>query len=228
MIPPAMRAEPAAPRCMSTPPFLSAVRGPRRPWLGGLLALLAALILARPAAATTVDPVDFDALVRQSDAAALVEVVAVRSAWVGVNETRRIATFVRVRPLEVLKGELPAETELDFTGGTVGADTLRITGVPQFAVGQREVLFIQGNGRMVCPLVGFWHGRVAVRKSAADGAERVFLHDGRPVTDVAALGRSSDRENVSADVAPGAGLGVGEFLDAVRARVAAQAKEAGR
>ncbi len=213
---------------MSSPSSPSAARGLCRPWLGGLLALVAALLLVRPAAATTVEAVDFDALVRQSDLTALVEVVAVRSAWVGANETRRIATFVRVRPVEVLKGELPGETELDFTGGTVGADTLRVTGVPQFAVGQREVLFIQGNGRMVCPLVGFWHGRVAVRKSTADGTDRMFLHDGRPLKDVSLLGRSSDRENVAAGVAAGGGMGVREFLDAVRARAAAQEKEAGR
>ena len=213
---------------MYPPSSLSTLRGPSRPWLGGLLALLVAVLLARPATATTVDAVDFDALVRQSDTAALVEIVAVRSAWVGVNETRRIATFVRVRPIEVLKGELPAETELDFTGGTVGADTLRVTGVPQFTVGRREVLFIQGNGRMVCPLVGFWHGRVAVRKSAADGTDQVFLHDGRPLTDVSQLGRSSDRENVATEVAAGGGMGLREFLDAVRARVASQAKEEGR
>lgn len=211
---------------MSSHPSRSFLRG-LRPWLGGLIALLVAALLARPAAATTVDPVDLDALVRQSDAAALVEVVAVRSAWVGVNETRRIATFVRVRPVEVLKGEMPAETELDFTGGTVGADTLRVSGMPQFAVGQREVLFIQGNGRMVCPLVGFWHGRVAVRKTPADATERVYLNDGRPLTDVSLVGRSSDRENVAANVA-GGGMEVREFLNAVRARAAAQAKEAGQ
>lgn len=93
-------------------------------------------------------------------------------------------TFVTFKIERVFKGstDTPDSITLRFVGGSVRTGFLRlkerslfVPGVPQFAVGDREILFVRGNGRHVSPLVGWQQGRFRVVQ------EEVFTDGGREV-----------------------------------------------
>jgi hypothetical protein len=67
-------------------------------------------------------------------------------------------------------------------GGTSGARTLKIPGMPTFNVGDREIVFIAGNGQSFCPLVRIGHGRYHVRTDAATGREYITRDNHAPLT----------------------------------------------
>ncbi len=153
------------------------------------------LFAASPARATSLEPVDFSRLVKDADTIVIADVVATRSERVATATGTRIATFVTLQVRDTLKGAPRAELTLDLTGGTVDGQTLRIIGVPDFSVGQREFLFIKDNGSVVCPLVGFYHGRLRVEIDPSTGIEAVFRHDRRAVKSVSEVGRGGEKES---------------------------------
>ncbi len=141
------------------------------------------------APALTVVPRDFDQLVARADTVFRGQVTTKNSLWIGAGEMRHIATQVTFRVAETYKGEVKVEQTLEFAGGTVGDATVQIPGVPQFEVGEDAVLFVVGNGKQFCPLVGIHQGRFHVRKDATTNTERIFTEEGYPVVDPAELGQ---------------------------------------
>ncbi len=77
------------------------------------------------------------------------------------------------------------EVTLRFLGGVSedGATTLQASGIPEFAVGDQDLLFVaDGNGRERCPLVDCESGRLRVvgdHLAAPTGHLLVTLEDGR-------------------------------------------------
>ena len=105
--------------------------------------------------------------------------------------------FVTWRVEDPVKGGVAGETvTLRFLGGTVGDTTLEVDELPEFVVGERDLLFVgPDNGRAHCPLVDCGSGRLPVvdgQITAPTGHRLVELPDGRirfgaplelPVTD---------------------------------------------
>lgn len=187
-------------------------------------ATLALLTLSLPAGATTLEETNFSKQVAGAEKVFLADVLATRCDWAGEGANRRIATYVRVRVIESVKGDALGEFELDFTGGTVGDETLRISGMPQPKPGTREIFFVTGNGTHLCPLVGFWHGRLKIWRGDNASPDRVCRHDGRPLMQLTEIGRSSEKERPAPTVerSVDAGMTVPEFLAAVRTENAKQ------
>jgi hypothetical protein len=94
------------------------------------------------------------------------------------------ATLVTFSDLTVLKGDVGSTLTLRFYGGAADDVVVQVPDMPQFALGERAVLFVAGNGRDICPLVGVWQGRFRVRFDATRNTEVVDSSDGRPVTGV--------------------------------------------
>lgn len=94
------------------------------------------------------------------------------------------ATFVTFSDLTVLKGDVGDTLTLRLYGGGAAGVVSYIPDLPTFTVGERAVVFVAGNGRDVCPLVGVWQGRFRVRFDAALGTDVVETNDGRSVTGV--------------------------------------------
>lgn len=170
------------------PPVARATR-PRLPFLALILALT--LSLVPPALhATSVVPPNFSELVNGADAIYRGTVTAV--------EARRLArpdgagtmikTFVTVAIDRALKGPAKNEVTLEFLGGTVGDESLIVSGMPKFAVGDREFVFVQKNGLQFCPLVAVMHGRYRVLRDAAAAKEFVARDNGTPLTDTSEIG----------------------------------------
>jgi hypothetical protein len=182
------------------------------------LALAGLLGLSRSAAPTSVVAPTFDELVARAESVFVARVVALRSAWVDSRAGRAIVTDVTFAIERTVKGPVYAERSLEFLGGTVGDDTLRVSGMPEFHVGDRDVLFVSDTGRPVSPLVGFMYGRFRVLRDPRTGTEVIRTHDGRPLGSVDDVGN----RNAPATVAPLRTLSLDDFLGAVGARIRAQ------
>ncbi len=89
-----------------------------------------------------------------------------------------------------IKGDAVPERVLRFLGGSVGSQTLRVPGVPQFAIGDRAVLFVSDQPQAISPLVGVMHGRFPVHRGP-DGYDYVTFHDGRALSATSQVGAAA-------------------------------------
>ena len=142
-----------------------------------------------PVRAITVVARDFDQLVTRADTVFKGTVANKHSEWTGEGNARHIVTFVTFQVEETYKGTVAAEQTLRFLGGTVDDTTLEVPEMPQFEVGQKAILFVVGNGKQFCPLVGVTQGRFHVIRDATTGTERIFTDDHFPVVATAKIGR---------------------------------------
>lgn len=195
--------------------------------LPSLFRFVLLLATAGIAAAMSVRPPEFAELVGKADAVVRGEVTAVRCEWRGAGESRRIVTLVTVAVQRRLVGETAPTVELEFLGGRVGAHELTVPGQPQFRMGDRDILFVQGNGRQMCPLVHAMFGRYPVTAGAAGEAPTVARIDGVPLAAVADVAQPLAAPGVAAPLRAlkrGAALSV----EAFEAEIIAQAQALGR
>ena len=142
--------------------------------------LLAALALAAlPARATTFEPLGFDQLTARAEQIFVGTVTA-------ANPTRTargmIVTDFVFTNLEGVKGEVAAKaTSLRMAGGTVGRQTLTIPGAPTFRVGERYLVFVEGNGKVLFPTLGGPQGIFRMKYDAEKSRTVVLDYGGQPV-----------------------------------------------
>ncbi len=152
--------------------------------------LAAAAILApRLVSSTTLTPLSFDELVSKAATIFEGQVVSRRSEWEIGRSGRSIITIVTLDVTRVLKGRTGLRTQLTFLGGTIGEITMSIADMPQFRIGDRDVLFVSGDTYAISPLVGFSYGRFRIVRDPASGVDQVRTHDGRPLAAVTDIGR---------------------------------------
>lgn len=144
-----------------------------------LAALAAALAAAQGGAqATTLPYKGLDKLVAEADGIVLGTVRQVQSMQ---DERQDIETFVTIDNLKMLGGRHAAPTlTLRLRGGLVGHERLHIDAAPQFRQGERVLMFVQGNGRDLVPLVGWKQGLFRL-VSDRNGGTVVADAAGRPV-----------------------------------------------
>jgi hypothetical protein len=188
------------------------------PRLRSLAAFVAFAVFPGLLSALSVLPTDFNNIVDNSESIFQGEVLSVRSDWTGVDASRHIATYVEFRVVRVFKGDAPNPQTLEFFGGTIGDRTMQIFGLPEFKVGQMELLFVRGNGTDICPLVGIHQGLFHVTKDPASGAERVSMHDGRALADTAQIGKLSEAPAAAA-AGTTTGMTVNQFAQRIQARL---------
>ena len=115
------------------------------------------------------------------------------------DESGTPITLVTLSDLTVLKGDVGATFTVRFSGGPADGVEVHVADMPRFAIGERDVLFVAGNGRDICPLVGVWQGRFRARFDPVRGPDMVEHSDGSPVTqlDGRELGRARRRAGAS-------------------------------
>ena len=155
------------------------------PRLEFLLAGFALALMAIPAHATSVVPPQFDQLVNESDCIVRAVVKSVTAEWRGAPGDGSIFTRIELEVREVIAGTPAQPLILEMLGGKVGDQEMTLAGAPKFTVGQEDILFIQGNGRNVYPLVAIMHGRYPILKAAGTGREYVVRSNQVPLTDTA-------------------------------------------
>jgi hypothetical protein len=179
------------------------------------LSLICTLLMAGVARSTTVIPPTFEAMVSSASTIFVGEVMNVRAIWEATPQGRAIVTQVTFKVEDVWKGTAGGVTQLEFLGGTIGATTMEVVGMPTFHEGQRSVLFVSPQVKSVSPLVGFWHGRMRVEKDPY-GVDRIRTYDGRSLGSPAEI--NVQRPNYMTSVTP---MRLTDLASAVRARVVA-------
>jgi hypothetical protein len=148
-----------------------------KPLLSIALLIFAAAIIE----ATTVKQPTFEQLVEEADQVVVAEVVSSAAKWRTNLAGRLIFTLVQFQVAETLKGRQNSDLTLSFLGGTVGENSLEVSGIPHFVKGDRVILFVSSNRTEICPLVGMYYGKFNLRIDHATRAEIVTRHDGKPV-----------------------------------------------
>jgi hypothetical protein len=150
---------------------------------GFLIAACWLLISPAPRAhATSVIAPSFDELVNEAQTIVRARVLEVHCAWVESPQGRVIKTYVTLAVEKRLKGAPGAQLTLSFLGGELDGQGMRVAGMPEFVVGQTEILFVAGNRAQFCPLVAMMHGRYRVQTDAASGRDYIARNDGVPLT----------------------------------------------
>ena len=139
-----------------------------------------------PVFATSVLPPQFEALVNGADYVVRAKVAGIRYEASERNGRAWVHTFVKLEIIETIAGEAPASTvELRLLGGKApNGDEMRVEGVPEFKVGDEDVLFVHGNGKNFYPLYAVMHGRYPIKKDAG-GREFITRSNEVPMADVA-------------------------------------------
>lgn len=144
-------------------------------------------MIAPAVRATSVVPPTFPELVQEADAIYRGRVTSVQPRRVERLDGNGsvIKTFVTVTIHKTLKGPAQKEIVLEFLGGTIGDESMTVTGMPKFNPGADEFVFVQKNGVQFCPLVAVMHGRYKVLRDEAAAREFVARDNGAPLTDLA-------------------------------------------
>jgi hypothetical protein len=176
--------------------------------------LVVAALSAGPQAASVVAPT-FEGLVARARTVFVGETIDVNARWVSTGSGRAIVTVVTFKVLSTLKGELGAQTQLEFLGGTVGEYRLEVPGMPRFRVGDEDVLFVDDRGNPASPVVGFMHGRFRVLEEPGSGRRSVARHDFSPLAAVAEIGAATS----AARATPSRPLSLPDFENEIRRAV---------
>ena len=142
--------------------------------------------------ATTVVPPTFDELVDKAELIFQGSVTSVRSQWVGEGAQRHIASYVTFAVEDAVKGNPGTSYTIQMLGGTVDGETMEVSESPKFAVGDRDILFIEHNGQQFVPLVGIMHGRFRIQHEAQTGREIVATNEGDGLTAPEQLGKQAN------------------------------------
>lgn len=126
--------------------------------------ILAALVClcTGSASATTLIPFDADDLVDHAELIFVGTAVAEETAVTADGEYP--FTFVTFTVDDVLKGRIDDVTlTLRLDGGDLPHETVEVVGMPTFELDRRYLLFVRGNGRLGCPVLGWRQGHFGFR-----------------------------------------------------------------
>ena len=105
---------------------------------------------------TTVLPADLGELARQAQAIPRGRVIAVEARW--TEDRRAIETIVTLEAETYLKGAFGPTVQFRIPGGRLGRFQSVTVGAPEFAVGQRVIVFLGARGPRVPHVLGFSQG----------------------------------------------------------------------
>jgi hypothetical protein len=145
------------------------------------LTVVQLLLAAQPLHAMVVMKRDFPQLVARAEQIVVGTVTAVGTQ---LDDSGVPWTLVTLSDLTVLKGEAGPNLVLRFYGGAAGDVVLHVPDMPSFTVGERDLVFVAGNGKTVCPLVGVSQGRFHVRVDPEQGTEFIEDDQGNAVVGV--------------------------------------------
>jgi hypothetical protein len=185
-----------------------------------VFSVAACLAYAAVASGTTVIPPSFDDLVAQADTIFVGRAVDSRSELEYSSTGRSIVTHVTFNVERVIKGRLGPVTQLTFLGGTVGDLKMDVADMPEFKIGDRDLLFVSSLVRAASPLVGFAYGRLRLVRDPVSGADQVRTHDGRPIGSVEDIGKAP-----SGSLQAPRAMALSEFDTKLRQKIDAQQRQ---
>jgi hypothetical protein len=128
------------------------------------LAVLALVLAAIPAGASTFVALSRAELTAQSNAVIEGEVLKTNSFW--SRSGRLVVTEVMVQVTDKIAGEAPSVVIVRTFGGQVGGYNVEAHGFPKFAVGERVILFLQNQADGTAEVTGYRQGQYRVVREA--------------------------------------------------------------
>jgi hypothetical protein len=178
--------------------------------------LILALLLATTATrASAQELLSLDEMIVAAPSIVVATVESRRAEVEYYGTSRLIITKVTLRVEQTIKGSAPQTLVVEVLGGTLGDTTLRVSHVPEFRVGDRDVLFLSNAAHAVSPLVGSDQGRFRVLADNETGVPRVLTMGFEPLTSLSQIGAA--RTTVARRMS--AALSLNDFVTAVRDRV---------
>ena len=165
-----------------------------------LFAVFALICASQALFAMSVRPPSFEQLVGGAEQVLRTEVTDTRCVVKGEGAQRHIVTLVTVRVEKVIVGEAPAQVVLELLGGKVGEEGLEVGGMTTFHKGDRDILFVVGNGKYFCPLVAVNHGRYLLVPNEAKTGEFVARADNKPLHSTAEVSGELELPTASSGV----------------------------
>ena len=177
---------------------------PLRVFAGNLIAGLAVavsvlLFAGNVVRATSYLSVTFDELIAGADVIFVGEVTDVRPFPVSTRDGTIVKTRVVFRVSDPLVGTTNILEVFDFLGGEWGDIGMVVAEMPQFAIGDRRVVFARRE-QSINPIVGFTQGLLRVARDNG-GVERVFTLGGTPLGQPEQIGLRSNID-LATPVAP--------------------------
>lgn len=154
-----------------------------------LLALAAGLcgVLAGRVSATSYEAVSFSDLLVKADLIFVGDVLDVRPFAVETRDGTLIKTRVTFVVRDPLWGTSSTLEILEFLGGEIGEQGLKVAEMPTFAPGDRRVVFAMRE-RSINPIVGFTQGLMRITRDDA-GLDVVQTSAGEPLARTEDIGR---------------------------------------
>ena len=129
-----------------------------------LILSLCTVALALPARATVLIPADLGELAHDALAIARGRVAAVDAQW--TEDRGTIETIVTLEVEGYLKGALGSTVRFRTPGGELGRFRSIVVGAPEFAVGQRIIVFLGARGPSVPHVLGLSQGVFRIARAA--------------------------------------------------------------
>jgi len=134
------------------------------------------LLLVMQTQATTLLYTSFDDLVKEADGIIMGTVKKIEPI---MDNTGMINTYVTLGDLTIIDGLYEGkEFTIVMEGGEVNSEAQVVSGIPDFRIKEKLILFIKGNGYYIVPLVGWGQGMFIVKKdSEASGSDKEVMYD---------------------------------------------------
>lgn len=180
-----------------------------------LLPLALAICLMNVGAALAQESLSIDAMILAAPTIVVASVESRRAETEDYGSSRLIVTKVTLRIEQTIKGSASQTLVVDVLGGTIGDMTLHVSHVPEFRVGDRDVLFLSGALHAVSPLVGSDQGRFRILADNESRQLRVLLPDFEPLSALSQVG--AERRGFARRMSDA--LTLDAFITALRDRV---------
>jgi hypothetical protein len=183
-----------------------------------IVSVLASAAPRAQSAAPLAGQLSVDEMTDRAPAIVVGTVTSRRAEWEYYGASKLIVTKVTIAVEQSLKGSLPRTIVLEVMGGTIGDETMTVSDVPPFRVGDRDVLFLNNHPHSVSPLVGSDQGRFRVINESATGVPRILTAGLAPLQPAAAAAAPA-RAGTPATLA--SAFSLDEFVGLIRERVRA-------
>jgi hypothetical protein len=160
-------------------------------------------------------PFSFEQLIDRAPVIVVATTISRRAEWEYYGASKLIITRVALDIEDTLKGSAPRTLTIEVVGGTIGDETLRVSDVPEFHVGDRDVLFLNNAPHAVSPLVGSGQGRFRVLRESSTGTSRMVTAGFAPLLATSDVGAASTALRTSLLEA----MPLSEFVTVIRDRV---------
>ncbi|HEC31398.1 MAG TPA: hypothetical protein ENI41_02790 [Deltaproteobacteria bacterium] len=136
------------------------------------------------AQATVLIPKDFRDLTKEADLVFIGIVTDITCEWSDASQ-RDIYTYVTFSNLEIVAGEHNEDQiVVRLSGGEIDNIKVEYAGVPEFEIGERDLIFLKGNFTELCPIVGWIQGRFHVEFDQSARTEVILTNDFKPVGEI--------------------------------------------